>query len=133
MRVVLLVASFILAASGCVPITVANSDGTEQVSQPERTSVDRPIEWFRRANDATNIRLPGSTPFRMKVTFHAFPGIDFSKPGQSPIQSGDGVYEEVWLSPEKWRREITFGDYHAVEVRADGVRKMQSSSDYEPS
>ncbi len=43
------------------------------------------------------------------------------------------MYEEVWLSPQRWRREITFGSYHAVEVRADGVRKMQSSSDYEPS
>jgi hypothetical protein len=77
--------------------------------------------------------MPGSEPFHMKVTFHAYPGIDFAKPGKSTIVTGEGTYEETWLSPEKWRREVTFGAYHAVEVRADGARKFQASSDYEPS
>jgi hypothetical protein len=90
-------------------------------------------DWFRDADDLTNIRMPGSAPFHMKVTFQAFPGIDFAKPGQSTIVTGDGTYEETWTSPEKWRREVAFGSYHAVEVRANGVRKVQASSDYEPS
>jgi hypothetical protein len=47
--------------------------------------------------------------------------------------TGDGIYEEIWVSPESWRREVTFGAYHAIEVRAGGVRKFQASSDYEPS
>lgn len=66
----------------------------------------------------------------MKVTFHAFPGMDFSRPGKSEILIGDGAYEETWLSPRKWRREVTFGSYHALEVRAQGARKFQASSDY---
>jgi hypothetical protein len=69
----------------------------------------------------------------MRVVFHALPGVDFAKPGQSIIVAGDGVYEETWLSPEQWRREVTLGAYHAVEVRANGMRKFQSSSNYEPS
>lgn len=91
------------------------------------------LDWFRRADSLTNIRMPGSAPFHMRVTFHAYPGIDFAPPGKSTIVTGDGVYEEWWVSPERWRREITLGTYHAVEVRADGVRRFQASSDYEPS
>jgi hypothetical protein len=104
-----------------------------QAIRPQTFDPQSPTDWFRRADDLTNIRLPGSAPFHMKVTFHAFPGIDFSKPGKSTILTGDGIYEETWLSPEKWRREVTLGTYHAVEVRADGVRKFQATSDYEPS
>lgn len=88
--------------------------------------------WFQRADDITNIRLPGAAPFHLKATFRAGPGLDFAKPGKSTIVAGDGTYDETWVSPEQWRREITLGSYHAVEVRAGGVRKLQASSDYEP-
>lgn len=100
------------------------------------SSVPQPAnatDWFRRADNLTNIRMPGSAHFHLRVAFHAYPGIDFSKPGKSEIITGDGTYEEWWVSPEKWRREVSLAGYHAIEVRADGVRKMQASSDYEPS
>lgn len=90
-------------------------------------------EWLKRADDLTNIRLPSSPRFHMKVSFHAYSGIDFAAPGKSTIQTGDGTYEEWWLAPKKWRREVTFGTYHAVEVFADGRRTFQATSDYEPS
>jgi hypothetical protein len=99
-----------------------------QALQPQTAT-----DWFRRADDLTNLRVPGSAPFHMKVTFHAWPGEDFVQPGQSPILTGDGSYDEIWLSPEKWRREVTLGSYHAIEVWANGVRKFRASSDYEPS
>lgn len=107
-----------------------------------------PLDFFRRADDLTNIRLPGMAPFHMKVTFHAYPAYDFNppsrisrSPSQSPapvpghpfILAGDGTYEENWLTPEEWRREVTFGSYHAIEARSNGVRKFLASSDYEPS
>jgi hypothetical protein len=101
--------------------------------QPKPAEPKSATEWFRRADDRTNLRLPGSSPFHMKVVFQAFPGEDFSTPGQSPILTGEGVYEETWLSPDTWRRAVTFGSYHAVESRVDGVRKFQAGSDYEPS
>lgn len=100
---------------------------------PQAAQPATPLDWFRRADNLTNIRMPESPSFHMKVAFHAFPGYDFTKPGKSTIVTGDGTYEETWVSTEKWRREVTLGDYHAVEVRADGVRKFQASSDYEPS
>lgn len=90
-------------------------------------------DWFRRADDLTNLRMSGATPFRMKVTFHAYPGVDLAKKGKSTIITGEGIYEETWLNPETWRREVTFPGYHAVEIRVNGVRKYQADSDYEPS
>ena len=91
------------------------------------------VGWLRRAADLTDIRFPGSKPFHMVVTFHGYPGLDFAPKGKSPIMTGDGTYQETWISPHEWRREITYGSYHAVEVEAGGVRKFQASSDYEPS
>lgn len=94
---------------------------------------DTGAQWLERADSLANIRLPGSAPFHMKVTFHAYPGVDFSRKGKPTIITGDGTFEETWLSINTWRREITFPAYHAVEVRANGVRKYQADSDYEPS
>lgn len=89
--------------------------------------------WFQRASDQMNLRMPGSAPFQMRVVFHALPGLEFLPQGKSQIITGDGVYEETWLSPHEWRREVTLGSYHAIEAEAGGARKMQASSDYEPS
>lgn len=69
----------------------------------------------------------------MHVAFSAFRGIGSERRGQDAIQTGDGEYQETWISPQQWRREVTLGRYHAVEVRTDGVRKFQVTSDYEPS
>jgi hypothetical protein len=81
-----------------------------------------------------DIRTPGAAPFHLRATFHAYPGEELLSPGQKPkIMTGDGVYDEVWMEPHRWRREVTFGSYHAVEVFANGVRKFQATDDYEPS
>lgn len=81
-----------------------------------------------------NLRVPGSPPFHMKVAFHAFPGQEFLDVREKPeIITGDGVYEETWVAPHKWRREVTLANYHAVEAESEKGRKMQASSDYEPS
>lgn len=69
----------------------------------------------------------------MKVSFHAYPGMDFAKKGKPSILTGDGTYEEVWVSPNTWRREVNFPGYHAVEVCMTGARKYRADSDYEPS
>jgi hypothetical protein len=103
------------------------------INQTDPLQTSTATDWFRRADNLTNIRMPGSAPFHMKVKFHGYPGIDYAPPRITRVITGDGIYEETWISPIKWRREITFGTYHAVEVRADGVRKFQATSDYEPS
>lgn len=91
------------------------------------------VALLQRASALMDIRESGAAPFHLKVAFHAFAGIDFVKKGKPGIITGDGTYEETWFSNEKWRREVTFTGYHAIEVRANGVRKYQADSDYEPS
>jgi hypothetical protein len=89
-------------------------------------------EWFQRAADQMNLRALGAAPFHMRVAFHAFPGIVLSEKPSDQVISGDGIYEETWVKPHVWRREVSFGSYHAVEVESEAGRKMQASSDYEP-
>lgn len=103
-------------------------------AQPYVKGPKTPGEWFQRASDQMNIRMPGSAPFHMKVTFHAYPGEELLSSKEKPqIATGDGTYDEIWLAPHLWRREVTLGSYHAVEVESDKGRKMQASSEYIPS
>jgi hypothetical protein len=106
---------------------------THAVAQTAPPEPKTSIEWFLRASERMNLRMPGSAPFHMKVTFHAFPGIELLPPKKSEIVTGDGTYEETWLAPHTWRREVALAGYHAVEVESEKGRKMQASSDYEPS
>lgn len=101
-------------------------------SAPE-TESKPPTALLEHASGLMDIREPGAAPFHLKVIFHAYPGMDFARKPKSTIITGDGTYEETWLSPKKWRREVTFPEYHAVEVRGNAVRKYQSDFDYEPS
>ena len=94
----------------------------------------KPMDWFVRARDQMNLRMPGAKPFHMKVRFHAFPGMEFKgMKEKSDIITGDGTYEETWVSANQWRREVWLKEYHAVEVESDKGRKMKADSDYEPS
>ncbi|MGA7352618.1 MAG: hypothetical protein WBX06_15770, partial [Acidobacteriaceae bacterium] len=45
---------------------------------PQAAQPATPLDWFRRADNLTNIRMPESPSFHMKVAFHAFPGYDFT-------------------------------------------------------
>lgn len=103
-------------------------------AQPATPVPQTATEWFQRASEQLELRMPGSAPFKMRVAFHAFPGMELlGLKEKSEIVTGDGVYEETWLSSHEWRREVTLASYHAVEEDSGGVRKMQSTSDYEPS
>jgi hypothetical protein len=102
--------------------------------QAEGVQLKEPIAWFQRANDQLNLRTPGAAPFRLTVSFHAYPGMELlGKKKKSQMTVGDGVYEETWLGPHTWRREVRLADYHAIEEESNDGRKMQASSDYEPS
>lgn len=80
------------------------------------------------------LRMPGSAPFHLRVTFHANAGEEMlGMKEKSYFITGDGVYDEIWLEPHKWRREVTLSSYHAIETETGGLRRMQTSSDYEPS
>lgn len=117
------------AALSLVAFACFHAWAATDASEPTKS-----IEWFARAADMMNLRMPGAAPFHMAVKFHAYPGDQMlGVKEKSDILTGDGVYDEIWLGLHQWRREITLGSYHAVEVEGNGVRKFQTSSDYEPS
>ncbi len=89
-------------------------------------------KWLQRAEQQMNLRFQGSKPFHLRVKFHASPGMELLPEDKRQIITGDGTYEETWMGPHRWRREVTFGAYHAAETDSGRARKMQASSDYEP-
>jgi hypothetical protein len=124
LRVICLSLSWLIALSA-----IAQPNPANQKHDPKDA-----LGWFERASEQLNLRALGSAPFHMKVSFHAFPGVELLPAKEkSEFAIGDGIYEETWLSPQQWRREVTLGSYHAVETHSDRVRKMQASSEYEPS
>ncbi|MGB7985178.1 MAG: hypothetical protein WCF54_08460 [Terracidiphilus sp.] len=103
--------------------------------QAKNKGFEEPTEeqkWLQRAEEQTNLRTLGAKPFHMLVKFHAYPGMELVPDNKRQIITGDGTYEETWLDLHRWRREVTFGAYHAVETDSGLARKMQASSDYEP-
>jgi hypothetical protein len=113
-------------------LTVLPATAQTSASDP-KSDPKGALGWFERASGQMDIRALGSAPFHMKVKFHAFPGMELLPKEKSEIVSGDGVYKETWISPNQWRRAVTLDNYHAIETHSDRARKMQASSDYEPS
>ena len=62
---------------------------------------------FDRMRATGNLRLEGAPAFHMKANFHSEDG------------SAKGTYEETWISPEKWRREVKLNDTAVLEVRTE--------------
>ena len=83
-------------------------------SQPQA----RPM--FDRMRTAGDLRLEGAPAFHMKANFH-------SKDG-----SAKGTYEETWISPEKWRREVKLNDTTVLEVRTEAAFYRTFPGKYAP-
>jgi TonB family protein len=70
-------------------------------SQPTARSM------FDRMRAAGDLRIEGAPAFHVKANF------------QSEDGSAKGTYEESWISPEKWRREVKLNDTTVLEVRTE--------------
>ena len=62
---------------------------------------------FDRMRAAGDLRLEGAPAFHMKANFQSENGL------------AKGDYEETWISPEKWRREVKLNDTTVLEVRTE--------------
>jgi len=63
---------------------------------------------FDRANAASHLRSPQFSPYELQIQFRLFP------PRHMPLS---GMYDEIWASPEKWRKKIAIGDFEETLVR----------------
>jgi TonB family protein len=70
-------------------------------SQPQVRSM------FDRMRTTGDLRVDGAPGFHMKASFHSEGG------------AAKGTYEELWVSPKKWRREVRLDDTTVVEVRTE--------------
>jgi len=71
---------------------------------------------FDRMRTTGDLRLDGAPAFHMKASFHSEDG------------SAKGTYEETWVSPKKWRREVSLNDTTVVEVQTEKSPKFWPGS-----
>jgi len=72
---------------------------------------------FAKALAVSDLRAPGSPPFEMRATIN----VEQSHHEPSVV----GTYLLKWVSPEKWREEITFPNY--VHIRVGGKNQYWQS------
>jgi hypothetical protein len=78
----------------------------------------RPI--FDKMRAVSNLRLDGGPSFHMKASFRSEDG------------AAKGSYEETWVSPKKWRKEVTLNDTSVVEVRTEDAFYRTFPGKYAP-
>lgn len=82
----------------------------------EQAKFQPPHEYFNHGRELTYPRTKGSPAFHLKGTFQ----------GAGDFASYQGNYEETWIAPNRWRREITIGDKSMVETRIGEDRYGQT-------
>ena len=76
-----------------------------------------------RASAIVNLEGPGSPPFYLLLHFKVL-----------TLASGpaDGRYQLIWVNDNKWREELSFSGFEAIEVGGDGKRRGQRNADFTP-
>jgi TonB family protein len=117
MNLVRLTAWLVLAA--VLPLRgLATDDKKNKETQNEVT------ELLAHAAALQNIRAPGSPPFHLRLRVHA------EHITTKPV---DGTYDEVWLIPNKWRREVTFPGFTQAEVGDEDSKWVSRNASFRPS
>lgn len=80
-------------------------------------------ELLAKAVALQNIRAADAKPFHLRLRIHT-QGI-VAKPT-------DGTYDEVWLGPNKWRREISFPGFTQVVVGDQNSAWLSRNLDFRP-
>lgn len=80
-------------------------------------------ELMAKAAAAQNLRSLEARPFSLHMSVHA------ERIVTAPT---DGTYDEVWVSPEKWRRKIAFIGFDQTEVGDANSEWMSRSLDFRP-
>jgi TonB family protein len=80
-------------------------------------------EMLAKAATTQNLRSHDAKPFRLHVRVHA----------QTVVATPtDGTYDEIWLSSDKWRREIAFPGFDQVEVGDADSKWLSRNLDFQP-
>jgi len=81
-------------------------------------------ELLARAASLQNVWAKGGSPFHLHLQIHA------ERITAKPV---DGTYEEIWLAPDKWRRETSFPGLTQVEIGDKDSKWVSRNVDFRPS
>ena len=80
-------------------------------------------DLLKHAASLQNIREQGAQPFQLRMRIHA---------EHITAKPMDGAYAEVWVAPDKWRREISFPGFNQLEIGAVDSKWMTRDLDFMP-
>lgn len=100
----------LLLLSGCLSFAGNNAD-------------QNGADLLAHAATLQNIRNHGSLPFQLRMRIHAEHVVP---------KSMDGAYAEIWMAPDKWRREIAFPGFRQLEVGDADSKWMTRDLDFRP-
>ena len=83
-----------------------------------------PAEFLKNAAIYQQLRSNGAAPFHLVAAFESLGPSEFK---------GNGTYDEIWFSPQQWRREITLGSYRGLEIHNGRQTYLEQNNPYEPS
>ncbi|HKV82858.1 MAG TPA: energy transducer TonB [Candidatus Sulfotelmatobacter sp.] len=89
----------------------------------DKTSDQEGGDLLAKAASLQNIHEQGGQPFRLSLRIHAEHVV--SKPM-------DGAYAEVWMAPNKWRREIAFPGFSQLEIGDVDSKWLTRNLDFKP-
>jgi hypothetical protein len=81
------------------------------------------LDLLKKAASIENLRTPDGKPFHLQMKIHA------KRIVAKPI---DGTYDEIWISPDKWHREIAMPGFSQVEVGDRNSKWVSRNLDFRP-
>jgi hypothetical protein len=75
-------------------------------------------QLIKQALELSNIRAQGAPAFRLKAVFRV----------SDQPSPNEGTYSEIWISWDKWRREIEMGGFQRTEVGGTDKKRWQIDS-----
>ena len=109
--------SLALLATICLALAAQSSAGEKKDKQAEGLAL------IERARELSDIRAPGSPPFRLQGR------IRILGPTGDPIE---GRYFLLWISREQFREDIVLSDYRQISVIADNKVWRARPTAYKP-
>jgi TonB family protein len=109
-----------LSAALVVAVLLVSGGLAEQKQQEEQV-----LQLLKKARDVADIRAADSPPFSLRARIQAAP----LRRGRKAL---DGTLLLYWVSPTRWRQEITFPGYSQVRIASQGKLWTTRNVPFEP-
>ena len=97
--------TFALLATLCLALAAYSSAGEKKDKQAEGLAL------IERARELSDIRAPGSPPFRLRARVRLF----------QEKHAMEGTYLLVWISPSQWREQVDLPGFTQLRIGGEGT------------